>query len=186
MIRAFRLFFSTALVLLVAGCSGAGFDIPLEPSAVSHMDVSLKQTQIASAKSTLKVFNGTALDLRQRDKPEARENLAAEFKRYVDLQVQPLVTDFEAASHLQTLLEIAQLQLLTGRVYLELQEHWEVYKLVRDMQRRYGDQPDVLNAAIDRNDIGFSTIADGIRGLEERRARESLMPQRTPTDLWRQ
>jgi len=186
MIRAFRSFFTAALVVLAAGCSGAGFDIPLEPPAVSHMDVSLKQAQIASAKSTLKVFYGTALDLRQRGKPDARENLAAEFKRYIDVQVQPLVNDYEAASHLQTRLEIAQLQLLTGRVYLELQEHWEVYKLVRDMQRRYGDQPDVLNAAIDRTDIGFGTIADGIRGLEERRAREALAPQRTSTDPWRQ
>jgi hypothetical protein len=39
------------------------------------------------------------------------------------------------------------------------------------MERRYGDQPNVLNAAIDRNDVGFGTIGDGMRRLEEWRLR---------------
>lgn len=167
---------AVALALLVGGCSSSGFNVRLPPPEVSHLDVAGKQAQVDSVKSTLKVFHATARDLRQRDSLDARTQLAAEFKRYYTLQVQPLVEDFESGNSLQTRLEIAQLQLLGGQVFLELQQNWQLYKLLRDMRQRYGDQPDVLNASIDRNDIGYGTIGDGMRSLQERKAGRSLAP----------
>jgi len=172
MTRSFLAFVTTAVFLMVSGCGGAAFDPPPRPAVVSHMDVAKKQAQIDSVKSTLKIFRASAQDLRSRAKPEELEQLTDQVDRYIKLQVQPIVEDFEVEKNLKTRLEIAKLQLLCGLVYLELDNAEEnIYKLLRDMERRYGDQPNVLNAAIDRNDVGFGTIGDGMRTLEEWRFR---------------
>jgi hypothetical protein len=160
--------FATAVLLLVGGCgSPSTFNPPPHPAVVSHMDVAEKQAQIDSVKSTLKIFRASAQDLRSRSKPAELDQLSDEADRYIELQVQPIVGDFESANNLQTRLEIAKLQLLCGLVYLELDNaESNIYKLLREMERRYGNQPDVLYATIDRNDIGFSTINDGMQSLE--------------------
>lgn len=168
MSRAFRAFIAAAVLLLAGGC-GAAFNPPPRPAAVSHMNVANKQAHIDSAKATLKIFQASAQDLRTRDKPFDQQRLAEEVKRFIRLQVKPIVEDFEAGNTLQTRLEIAKLQLLSGLVYLELDEQWQLNKVLRDMERRYADQPDVFSAAIDRRDVGFGTIGDGMRSLEERR-----------------
>lgn len=171
MSRFFRALATTAVLFLAGGCS-ATFDPPPHPAAVSHMDIVTKRTQIDTVKSTLKIFRVSAQDLRSREKPREMAQLTDEADRYIKLQVQPFVKDFEADNNLATRLEVAKLQLLCGLVYLELDNaEWNLHKLLRDMERRYGDQPDVLNAAIDRNDVGFATIGEGMQTLEEWRFR---------------
>jgi hypothetical protein len=171
MTRFFLAVVTTAVLLVAGGCRPA-FDPPPHPAKVSHMNVVKKKAHIDSAKSTLKIFRASAQDLRTRDKPDELETLSEEVERYIKLQVQPVVRDFEASNNLSTRLEIAKLQLLCGLVYLELDNaESNIYNLLQDMERRYGDQPDVLNAAIDRNDVGFDTISDGMRSLDEWRFR---------------
>jgi len=168
MTRFIRTFVTTAILLMAGGCSPPAFDPPPHPAQVSHMNVVKKKAHIDNAKSTLKIFRASAQDLRTRDKPDELETLSEEADRYIELQVQPVVRDFEASNNLSTRLEIAKLQLLCGLVYLELDNaESNIYNLLQDMERRYGDQPDVLNASIDRNDVGFDTISDGMRSLEE-------------------
>jgi hypothetical protein len=169
--RSIRAYVATAVLLLAGGCNPA-FDPPPRPAVVSHMNVVKKQAQIDNVKSTLKIFRASAQDLRGRAKPAEMAQLSDAAERYIDLQVQPLVEDFEVDNNPRTRLEMAKLQLLCGLVYLELDNaEWNIYKLLREMERQYGNQPDVLNAVIDRNDVGFGTISDGMRSLEEWRFR---------------
>ncbi len=171
MSRSFRAFFAVAVLLLAGGCS-TSFDPPSRPAAISHLDVVNKQAYIDSVKSTLKIFHASAHDLRSREKPLKLFQLSEEADRYIELQVHPIIEDFEADNNLTTRLEIAKVQLLCGMVYLELDNpEWKIYQLLREMERRYGDQPDVLYAAIDRNDIGFGTISEGMQSLDELRFR---------------
>ena len=86
--------------------------------------------------------------------------------------MQPLIRDFEADSNFTTRVELAKLQLLSGLVMLEMDNpEWKLYKWLRAMERRYADQPEVLNAVIDRNEFGYGTVSAGMRGLEEQRFR---------------
>lgn len=171
MSRAFRAFSAVAILLLAGACSPV-FDPPPRPAEVSHMDITTKQAHIDNVKKTLKIFRASARDLRSRQKPEELIQLTGQAERYIKLQVQPLVEDFEADSNLTTRVEVAKLQLLSGLVMLEMDRpEWKLYKMLRAMERRYSDQPDVLNAAIDRYEFGFGTIGDGMRSLEEQRFR---------------
>jgi hypothetical protein len=168
--------FVAAAVLLLSGSCAAPLDP--QPAAVSHMSVDKKQDYIRDAESTLKVFNAAAMDLHTRGKPIAQQELAREVKRYIKGQVKPIIVDFEAGNNLETRLEIAKLQLLCGFVYLELEDPWEAVGVLREMERRYGDQPDLLRADLERNDLGFASIAEGMRDLEDRLPRE---PEVQPT-----
>ena len=170
MTRYFRAIAATAVLLVASGCSTA-FDPPPRPAVVSHMDVVHKQAYIANVKSTLKIFRASAQDLRLRGKPEELDRLSDEFELYVQMQVQPIAGDFEVDKNLGTRLDIAKLQLLCGLVYLELDNSaWNIHQLLGDMEQRYGNQPDVLNTAIDRNDVGFGSIREGMQKLDEWRS----------------
>lgn len=169
--RVFWALAASALVLLACGCRPA-FNPPPRPAQISHMDVATKLTRIDNVASTLKIFLDTGRDLRSRAKRQELRRLTAEADRYIELQVRPIIHDFEASANLTTRLEIAKLQLLTGLVYLELDnQEWKLYQWLSAMEHRYADQPDVLNATIDRTVFGYDTIAAGLRGLEERRFR---------------
>jgi hypothetical protein len=163
--------FIAVVFVLTCGCAP---DPPPRPPVVSYLDVAQKQKYITLAMSTLKIFHEAAIDLRDRGKPSARRELAEEVDNYIATQVEPIVSDFEANNNLRTRLGVAELQLLSGLVYLELKEYEEVLVLLNNMKRRYGDNPEILNTAINSRYIGFKTIEDGMRILNQRLFREFL------------
>ncbi len=175
------------LLPLVGGCT-ATFTPSPRPAVVTPMNIVKKQEYIHGTKMTLKNFQTAAIDLGSRRKPVARRELTEEVERYIEMQVEPIVNDFEAGNNLETRLEIGKLQLLCALVYLELAEYREARQMLGEMTRRYGDNPGFLNAAIDRNDIGFGNLEDGMRALKERLSRESPsllapLPPRPPVPL---
>ncbi len=153
----------TAAMLLAGGCSG--FNPPPHPAAVAHLDITQKQAYIRTTESALKSFRAVAADLRRSHKPQARADLGKEVNSFIKQRVEPIVDDFEASHHPETRLQVAELQLLSGQVYLELDEYWDAWLLLREMKRRYGDQPTLLDAGIDRQEFGYSNLGDGMLGL---------------------
>ena len=154
-----------AAALLAGGCTG--FNPPPRPAVVTHLDVTQKQAYIRSTESALKSFRAVAADLRSSHNLQAQADLRKEVNSFVKLRVEPIVDDFEASHHPETRLQVAELQLLSGQVYLALEQYWDAWLLLRDMQRRYGDQPALLNAGIDRQEFGYSNLGDGMRGLHK-------------------
>lgn len=157
--------FIVSVFALLSGCAS---EPPPPPAVVSYLDIDQKQAYLQNAMETLKIFHDAAVDLRIRRKSVAREELAKEVDFYVKTQIDPIMRDFEANSHLETRLEVAELQLLCGLVYLELQEYKEVRSLLKNMKRRYGDNPEILSAAIDSRYIDFRNLEDGMRVLNAR------------------
>lgn len=157
---------TAAILFLITGC-GPRPDPP-RPAVVSHLDISQKKAFIDKTRSTLKTFHDTARDLRHRGDNRSRSELAGGAERYIETQVEPIVNDFEADNNLQTRIEVAELQLLCGMLYFELEKYWQAHLLLRDMERRYRDRPEVLHAALDPNEFGFRDIDDGIRSLGQR------------------
>ncbi|MBE0599102.1 MAG: hypothetical protein IH614_17795 [Desulfuromonadales bacterium] len=164
----------TVAAVVSAGCS-ADFQPRAQPAVVGHMQIAKKQEYIQNTKATLKNFQASARDLRARNKPLILEELSGEVHRYIRLRVVPIVNDFEAENNLETRLEIAKLQLLSGLVYFELGEVRKVRQLLREMDRRYQD-PSFLSSAIDSQDIGFSTIGEGMQALRGRLATGQTPP----------
>lgn len=170
--------FIALVFIVVGGCATAP---PPPPAVVSYLDVPKKQAYIHGARSTLKIFHDTALDLRNRRKDPARQELAVEVDRYIEAQVEPIVGDFEANNNLATRLEVAELQLLCGLVYLELEEYHKARVLLDTMEKRYGNHPGLLSVSIDRGEMGFRNIGEGMKTLNERLFREFLVLPPSPS-----
>ena len=166
----FRLLTALCAFALVAGCVLP----PEQPGAAfSSLTIGQKHEYIRHAKSTLKIFRTAAADLQNRRKQSILREFSGEFKRYMDVQMEPVVSDFAAGHDLQTRLEVAKLLLLEAQVYIELAEYRQAGQLLATMQQRYGEKADILSATLDRNDIGFSTVGDGLHSLQERIGREN-------------
>jgi len=157
--------FIVSVFALLWGCAS---DPPQRHAVVSYLNVSQKQEYIQGAMSTLKIFHAAAIDLRSRHKPLPRKELAEEVNHYIDVQVNPIIGDFEANHNLKTRLQVAELRLLCGMVYLELREYGEALRVIKSLNKHYGNSPEILKAAIDPKNIGSRNIEDGMRIVNER------------------
>jgi len=167
-------------LILLGGCSTA-FAPPPRKAVVSDMDIARKQAFILQTKTALKVFQSSARDLHRRARAQSREELASEVGRFVAQQVDPIVNDFEANNNPQTRLQIAELQMMCCLVYLDLGESWTAWKLVNEMEKRYGNDPQLLSAAIDRKDTGFADLRSGLLGLKKRAVRDTFGVSGSPS-----
>lgn len=162
---------SLGAILFFAFCAGCG-TVPFDPqpraAAVAHLDIVRKQEYIQGTKATLKTFLVSARDLSSRDQHVSLRELADRFSRFVTLQVDPIVGDFEAENSLSTRLEIAKLQLLCGLAYYELGENRRARDLLEQMKQRYGGNAGIMGAPIDRSDIGVASLERGLELLEEK------------------
>jgi hypothetical protein len=157
----------SAFIFMAWGC-GSSLNVSPRPMALSDLNLVQKQQYISNAMSTLKNFRTSALDSGSRGQFFGREELGREVKRYVELRVDPIVHDREVGEHPETRLEVAKLQFFCSRLYFDLGEYLESWEGLREMERRYADQPDVLQAALDPRELGCDNLGDGIRDLKKR------------------
>jgi hypothetical protein len=157
----------SAFLFMAWGC-GSPLTVSPRPAVLSELTLLQKQQYISNATSTLKNFLASAQDSGSRRQFSDRKELALEVNRYVELRVDPIVHDVEAGEHPETRLEVAKLQFLCAKLYLALGENLESWEVLREMERRYADQPDVLQAALDPRELGFDNLGDGIRTLKKR------------------
>lgn len=165
------------LLFWIWGCTSP----PPRRETVSYLDLTAKQTYLRHTLATLKAFHRTACDLRTRPVSEAMKELHQETSRFIERQVRPATTDFEANYSGRTQLDVAQLELLCGLLYLELQDYPAALSALESMRTRYGDRPELLNAALDQRFIDFDNLAAGLAYLDNRLAQEYPVQPPHPT-----
>jgi hypothetical protein len=158
-------------LVLSCGCSVSQRENNLKPAVVGHMDMSRKKDYILNNKETLKNFLVTAQDITTRQKPLVLQELSVEAKKYIEAYVDPIVADFEADKNLETRLEIAKLELLSGLLYAELSAYREARDSLSQMTKRYSKDSTFLNGSIDPNDIGYGSLDEGMQALKEKISR---------------
>ena len=160
-------FLRLVMALLLCWLWGCSSPSP-PPASMSYLDLAAKQTHIRNTLATLETFHRTARDLRTRPAPEAQQELRTETRRYVELQVRPVITDFEANHSVKTQLDLAQLELLCGLVYLELQDYSGALATFDNLKKRYGDRTELLTATLDRRFVDFDHLGAGMDYLDQR------------------
>ncbi|MBC2695695.1 MAG: hypothetical protein HF982_10560 [Desulfobacteraceae bacterium] len=141
--------------------------VPVIPMILPYRDIKKKKIYIQSTKNTLKLFASIADNAGKREESLGiREELCREARKYIKIYVKPILNDSEAIQHLETKLEIAKLHLLTVILYFDLALYNQAQDYLNLINKRYGDDLAVLDIIIDQTDIGFSTIAEGIKDLQ--------------------
>lgn len=159
---------SIFLISLLSGCAPAPQqDQSAVPPVLTHLDLSQKKVYIQKTKSSLRTYRELAEDLAQRQKPESFAVLGMETNNYIQLFVVPIIEDPEAIRNIETKLEIAKLQLLTGYIYLELDMVPMAEQYLDRMATDFGSDPSVLNATLGEPDLSYATIGDGVGALTQ-------------------
>lgn len=134
-----------------------------------YRDIKKKKKYIRSTKKNLKLFALIADNANKREEATgSRKELCREAKKYIEIYVKPILNDSEAIQHLETKLEIAKLHLLTVILYFDLALYNQAQDYLNLINRRYGNDLAFLGTTIDQTDIGFSTLAEGVKDLQKK------------------
>jgi hypothetical protein len=158
--------------LFLAGCAPTSKQNPWPDAPVlGHLDISQKKTYIQSVKNSLRTYRLLAEDLGQRQKPESFSALGAEADKFIHLYVLPIVDDPEASSHIETKLDIAKLQLISGYTYAELDMIPMAKQQHEQITNDFGSDLSIMDATLGEPGLNHATIGDGVNGLKQKTSR---------------
>lgn len=136
------------------------------PIILTHTDIEKKKIYILTAKETLKLFRLIADDTLRRGKTLSLDELGREAHKYMEMYVKPLINDSEAYENSETKIEIAKLHVLGAFLYFDIGGYNKVRQYLDLIHTRYGKDSYLLGITINQKDIGFTTLADGIKELQ--------------------
>ncbi|HKJ04414.1 MAG TPA: hypothetical protein VJ974_02370 [Geopsychrobacteraceae bacterium] len=139
----------------------------LEAPILSHLNISQKKVYIQSTKNSLRTYRRLAEDLGQRQKPKSFNALGRETDKFIQTYVVPIMEDAEATSNLETKLDVAKLQLLSGFVYAELGEKAKTRNCLARIADNFGSDASIMSATLGEPDLGYATFSDGVGALKQ-------------------
>ena len=137
-----------------------------DPIILTHTDIEKKKIYILTAKETLKLFRLIADDTLKRGKTLSLDELGREAHKYMEMYVKPLINDSEAYENSETKIEIAKLHVLGAFLYFDIGGYNKARQYLDLIHTRYGKDSYLLGISIDQKDIGFTSLADGIKELQ--------------------
>ena len=138
------------------------------PIILTCMDIKKKRGYISNAKETLKLFRLVVCDTRTREKTLSVHELGREAHKYMEMYVKPIINDSEAIENSETKIETATLHLLCAFLYFDIAGYNNVTQYLDLINTRYGKDSYLLSMRIDQKDIGFATLAQGVKELQKR------------------
>jgi hypothetical protein len=164
------------LHLLYFGCTAnSGIEQKLSPSGpVLSIDVDseAKLAYLQNVKNSIKAFNQVVLDLRYYHRNVNFIELVEEIESYVENYVDEVLLDSEANSGIETRMEIGKLHLLVVQLYMDMGYRIKPVEYLEIFHKRYDRDAVLLEKSLDPDDIGYSTLGQGMRMLEERAYKE--------------
>lgn len=166
--KRFFVMVSMCLCVIFAGCTPVPKqeqwpDTPI----LSHLNISQKKVYIHSIKNSLSSYRRLAEDLGQREKPESFIQLGQESDKFVQMYVVPITEDADAASNLETKLDVAKLQLLSGLTYADLGMASKAKQCFARISEKYGSDASIMSATLGEPDLGYATFGDGVSALKQ-------------------
>jgi len=147
------------------------------PIILTHSDIDKKKVYINRIKETLLNFRTVAHDTAKLEDDVCVKEIGREANSYVKTYVEPILDDPDAVGNLETNAEIAKLHLLSASLYFEMAGYFQSKFYLERLIEQY--ESDFLSGiTINQMHIGYSTVAEGIKGLQKRIA----LKQMTTTD----
>ncbi len=139
----------------------------VDPIMLEHVDLAKKKAYIKNVKETLVNFYKVARDTHRRQNDNFIKELGREVNNYVKIYIEPVINDPEAVENLETRPEIAKLHLLSASLYFDLSGYYQAKFYLERLSERY-ESEFLSSITIDQMNIGYSTVAEGVKGLKEK------------------
>ena len=170
-----------AMVILALSCfhygcaSDNGLDKELSSSGSFlsiNIDHKAKLDYLQNVKNSLKLYNQIILDLKYYHNRYHFRELAEEIDKYVETYVNDILLDSESNSSIDIKVEIAKIHLLVTALYFDIGYNIQALKYLELFHDRYHNDKYLLEKTLNPDDIGYSSLGQGMSILEERARRE--------------
>lgn len=133
-----------------------------------YVTIGTKQEYIKYTRNNLKAYRSAILNIKNYHPKYAIKELAGETQIYVERYVNPVLLDPDLQSNVETKLEVAKLHFLIATLYFEVGDYGQAEQYLEFFHERYDKDEHLLDIIIDSADIGYPTLGEGIRQLEEK------------------
>jgi len=161
------------LFLLLFGCTSQ--EIVYSPTYAlpkqiipTNLDVQAKRENMRALKQTLIMYNKLIENIKLYHPKANLDAFANELDGYIRTYVKPVLGDYDLSKSTETSAEIAKLYLVISSLYYKIDNKKQTRKYIKLFQRRYGDNKDLFDLTLNSIDMGYSTLGEGIRDLEEK------------------
>jgi hypothetical protein len=172
-----------AIVIVTLSCfhfgcaSNTGLEEGLSssgPLISIDVDNKAKVEYLRNVRNSLKSYHQVILDLKHYHYRYNFKDFAKEIDKYVETYVNDVLVDSDSNSGIDIKLEIAKIHLLVTSMYFDIGYNIKAVKYLQSFHDRYHSDTYLLEKTLNPRDIGYSTLGQGMRILEERALREVL------------
>jgi hypothetical protein len=163
-------------------CFGCAADTGLQEELVSagpvisiDVDNKTKLAYLQNVKNSIKSYDQIILDIKNYHRKTNFKELAEEIENYVDTHVNEILIETQSNSSVETQVEIAKIHLLVIRLYINIGHKIKSLEYLKLFNDHYGRDTYLLEKSLNPRDIGYSTLGQGIKILEER-ANKGITP----------
>ena len=161
-----------ALFCFLSGCAPKTVQEPVfaipSPILPSYVDIEAKQKYVQNIKYTLTLYRRVILDIKTYHQKFRLEELATEADKYINKYVSTMLTDSDLGNDVENNVEIAKLYLLVASIYVDVGYKKQAREYLRLFRNRYDNDEHLLDLTLNSMDIGYPTLGEGMRELQER------------------
>jgi hypothetical protein len=171
------------LILTVFSCFQLGcaadpeFELELSSTAplVSiDVDDAAKLDYLGNLKRSLKYYRQVAVDLKYYHDPHNFKELAQMIDAYVQTYIDDILVAADSSGNIDIELEIAKIHLVVTSLYFDIGYQIKAVKYLESFHQRYHDDTYLLEKSLNPADIGYASLAQGMKFLEQRAHRKIL------------
>ena len=167
-----------ALCCLQLGCASEPkkeFELsPVEPLVSIDVDEAAKLDYLRNLKNRLKDYHEVAVDIKYYHDSTNFKELAKMIDKYIETYIDDILPDTDASGNIDIQIENAKIHLVVIALYFDIGFQMKAVKYLELFHNRYHADTFLLEKTLNPKDIGYSSLGQGMKVLEQRAHRKVL------------
>ncbi len=134
----------------------------------TNLDIHAKRENMRDLKHTLILYNKLIDNIKIYHRKDNINIFTDELDNYIKTYVNPVLNDYDLSKNTETSSEIAKFYIIITSLYFKIDDKKQARKYISLFQKRYGENKDVFDLTLNSTDLGYSTLGEGMRELEEK------------------
>ena len=144
------------------------------PLVSIDVDDAAKLDYLRNVKDMLKYYHEVVVDLRYYHKRHNFKELTHMIDRYVETYVDDILLDADSPGNIDMEIETAKIHLIVIALYFDIGYQIKAVKYLESFHDRYHADRYLLEKTLNPRDIGYSSLGQGMKVMEERAHRKIL------------
>ena len=131
-------------------------------------DVKVKNKHIQDITRMLVSYHSVLSNTKTYHPESNLDDLSIEVNKYIYMFVNPILNDNYEDDNIETNVLVAKLHFVVISLYFNIANQKQAREYLQLFHQRYGNYKDFSDLTINSMDIGYSTIGEGLKELEQR------------------